>query len=49
VQLANCQCNYFTNLLQKTQEMQSSSFKNSTIAWRKTPSHPYHPINRKHD
>jgi hypothetical protein len=37
------------NLLQKTQEMQSSSFKNSTIAWRRTPSHPYHPINRKHD
>ena len=24
--------------------MQSSSFKNSTIAWRRTPSHPYHPI-----
>ena len=24
-------------------------FKNSTIAWRRTPSHPYHPINRKHD
>ena len=47
--IANCQkyqCNYFTNLLQKMQEMQSSSFKNSTIAWRRTPSHP---INRKHD
>jgi hypothetical protein len=27
--------------------MQSPSFKNSTIAWRRTPSHPYHPINRK--
>ena len=45
-----CQCNSsFTNLLQKTQEMQSLSFKNSTIAWRRTPSHLYHPINRKHD
>jgi hypothetical protein len=50
--IANCQkCwwNYFTNLVQKTQEMQSSSFKNNTIAWRRTPSHPYHPIYRKHD
>ena len=27
----------------------SSSFKNSIIARRRTPSHPYHPINRKHD
>ena len=45
-----CQCNSFTNLLQfKMQEMQSSSFKSSTIAWRRTPSHPYDPINRKHD
>jgi hypothetical protein len=40
VQLANCQRNSFTNLLQKTQEMQSSSFKNSTIAWRGTPHTP---------
>jgi hypothetical protein len=40
---------FFTNLLHKTQEMQSSSFKNSTIAWRRTPSHPYHLINRKYD
>jgi hypothetical protein len=42
-EIANCQkceCNYFTNLLQKTQEMQSSSFKNSTIAWRRTPHTP---------
>jgi hypothetical protein len=42
-EIANCQkClgNSFTNLLQKTQEMQSSSFKNSTIAWRRTPHTP---------
>jgi hypothetical protein len=31
---------YEYNLLQKTQEMQSSSFKNSTIAWRRTPHTP---------
>jgi hypothetical protein len=24
------------------------SFKNSAIAWQRTPSHTYHPINRKH-
>jgi hypothetical protein len=37
------------NAVIEIQEMQSSRFKNSTIAWQRTPSHPYHPINRKHD
>ena len=40
---------FFYEFASENARMQSSSFKNSTIAWRRTPSHPYHPVNRKHD
>jgi hypothetical protein len=26
-----------------------NELQDSTVAWRRMPSHPYHPINRKHD
>ena len=41
---------FFYEFASEHARMQSSSFKNSTIAWRRTPpgSHPYQDINRKH-
>ena len=38
---------FFYEFASENARMQSSSLKNSTVAWRRTPSHPYHPINRK--
>jgi hypothetical protein len=38
---------FFYEYASENARMQSSSLKNSTVAWRRTPSHPYHPINRK--